>query len=452
MSFRSLRLRLLIAAAAAISVALILGGFGLEYLFDRHVERRVQDELATYLRQLSGGIEFAPDGSFSLRMPLADPRFDQPFSGLYWQVEDNDRGQAIYSRSLWDTKIALPPDPLKVGAIHRHILPGPDHTTLLVQERRIIIPTTKGDRSLRMAVGLDEADLVQARAAFAAELKPSMAILGLVLLIAVWFQVGMGLKPLEAVRRGVMAIRTGDARRLSADQPDEVKPLIDEVNDLLEAQEQAVERARTRAGDLAHGLKTPLTVLQGEARRLRERGQDEIAEEIERLVDVMRRHVDQELNRTRLDERGTLRGVRTPLREMAERVVRTLQRTPAGESHAWHIDIAPDLTVQMNRDDLVELLGNLLDNAAKWATGNIWLRANAAGPQHVMLIVEDDGPGVPAEGLPRLGERGVRLDEAAPGNGLGLAIVRDIVTAYGGSIHFTNRPKGGLHIDARLPC
>ena len=447
----SLRLRLLLFAAFAIALALIIAGFGLATLFDRHVERRIQDELATYLRQLSGGIEFAQDGTFSLGVPMADPRFDTPFSGLYWQIEDDDQALALHSRSLWDSRIDLPTDPLAIGVIHRHLLPGPDDATLLVHERRIAFPVQESVRSLRMAVALDRSDLALARAAFAADLGPSLALLGFVFLVAVWFQVQMGLRPLDAIKRGVTAVRSGAEKRLPIDQPTEVKPLADEVNDLLTAQEQAMERARQRAGDLAHGLKTPLTVLQGDAGRLRDLGQEQIASEIESLIETMRRHVDQELARSRLQNKEALRNERSRLDEMVARVVRTIKRTPMGGDRQWQVEIPAGITVRIASDDLAELLGNLLDNAATWAKEQVHIQMVAAQDNHVTLSIEDDGLGVPEQALAQLGARGLRLDEQAPGNGLGLAITREIIDAYGGTIDFKSRPHGGLQVRICLP-
>lgn len=452
MILRSLRLRLLLFAGVAIALALIIAGFGLTTLFDRHVERRIQGELATYLNQLSGGIEFAEDGTFSVRVPMADPRFDVAFSGLYWQVEDDENALALHSRSLWDTRIALPTDPLEVGIIHRHNLPGPSDAMLLVHERRIIFPVQNGIRSLRIAVAVDKADLTSARTAFAADLGPSLTVLGFVLFAAVWFQVQMGLKPLTSIKRGVTSVRSGITKRLPLNQPTEVQPLADEVNDLLAAQEVAVERARQRAGDLAHGLKTPLTVLQVDAGRLRDLGQNELASEIDDLIETMRHHVDRELARSRLQDKEALRNESTLLDEMVTRVVRTLNRTPQGSRHHWHVDVPAQLQVRIAEEDLAELLGNLLDNASKWANSHIYVEAKSASNNHVEIFIEDDGPGVPELALAQLGARGLRLDEQAPGNGLGLAITREIIEAYGGTLEFKTATHGGLQVRISLPC
>ncbi|WP_308910339.1 sensor histidine kinase [Pseudokordiimonas caeni] len=453
MSLRSLRLRLLAFAAIAIAGALALAALGLAALYDRHVERRIHEELATYLSQVSGGIEFAEDGSFSLGVPLADPRFEIPLSGLYWQIEDDEMGLSQHSRSLWDTRIALQPDQLDAGTVHRHSLPGPGGATLIVHERRIVLPTLTGDRSLRIAIALDHADLTTARNAFAADLTPSLALLGFVLFAAVWLQVSMGLRPLAALRKGIAAIRTGESERLSSDQPDEVLPLVEEVNTLLDAQEETVRRAKARAGDLAHGLKTPLTILQGDADRLRKQGEVAIAGEIDQVIDTMRRHVDRELARTRLAGAGVRTSTPCDVRTMVDRLVRTLERSPEGSMRRWEIRVPDRLTVRMEPDDLAELLGNLLDNAVKWATRSVSVegsRHDASGP--VVVTIRDDGPGVPEDALLKLGERGLRLDETAPGNGLGLAIARDILAAYGGTMTLTNIPEGGLEARLELPA
>lgn len=449
MTRNSLRLRLLLTAALAIAVALIVAGFGLVALFDRHVERRIDAELETYLRQLAGGVSFDANGALRVARPVADPRFNEPFSGLYWQIEDTNRGEVHGSRSLWDARLSLPVDPLPSGTVHRHQIEGPGASTLLVRERQVSYPTAAGARSLRLVIALDRRDLLDAREAFAGDVVPGLAVLALVLLTAVWLQVGIGLKPLDAVRRGVHAVRSGEQRRLTQRYPEEVMPLVAEVNDLLAAQDDAVARARARAADLAHGLKTPLTVLTADAARLREIGETAIAAELDSLAQAMRRHLDHELSRARIAGRTRATRWATPVRGVAEGVVATLKRSPDGERLTWTITAAEDLTVAADADDLTEVLGNLLENAAKWARRAV--RVTAAAGTDVRLTVEDDGPGVPDDKLPLLGQRGVRLDEGVQGTGYGLAIVGDIVTACGGRLALGNLPSGGFCVAITLP-
>jgi len=447
----SLRLRLLAAAAVAVAAAVVVAGFGLVTLFERHVERRIDGELDTFIRQLAGSVVFQEDGAAAIKAPLGDPRFAQAYGGLYWQIEDGKDGAVLRSRSLWDFKLALPADAVGPGAVHRHLLSGPQDSRLIVRERSVIYATPAGERPLRIAVALDSRDLTQARESFAGDIMPSLALLAVVLLAAIWVQVGYGLRPLEAIRRGINAVRAGEASRLDADHPVEVQPLVREVNDLLAAQEKAMAEARARAADLAHGLKTPLTVLAQDARRVADMGAPELAAELGELAESMRRHVERELVRSRL---GTVRGTprqRVAAAAIADRLVRILKRTPRGETLAWAVEAAEDAIAAVDAEDLTELLGNLLDNACKWASGAVRVTARVDGAE-VCVRIEDDGPGVPEDKRPTLGQRGLRLDQSVQGSGQGLAIVKEIVAAYGGSLRFAERDGGGLAAEVRLPA
>lgn len=448
MSRRSLRLRLLLAAAVSIALALVVAGFGWVRLFERHVERRLHEELEIQLQQLAASIVFDAGGKLRLKQQLADPRFNQVYGGLYWQLLDGD-SVALRSRSLWDSVLPLPQDPLDLGIIHEHDITGPQGATLLVRERRLVYTTPAGPRTVRLAVAVDRAELDRAVADFAADLLPSLAVLGVVLVAAAWLQVVVGLRPLEAVRRNLAAVRSFRQRRLARDYPDEVMPLVEEVNSLLEAQEQAIARARAHAADLAHGLKTPLTVLAADASRLKDKGETEIAAELDELADSMRRHVDRELARARI---GVGRGFgeeSADVGSIADRIVRTLQRSPKGETLRWEVEVVDRAIAAVDPQDLAELLGNLLENAVKWARQRVWLIASAE--DEVTIVVEDDGPGVPEEQLDDLGRRGLRLDSGVPGAGQGLAIVGEIVAAYRGGLSLSRGEAGGLKATATLP-
>lgn len=444
---RSLRMRLLVAATLALTTALVVMGLLLVHLFERHVTRHYDQELQSYLRQLSAAVEFTKDGRVTLDSHLQDARFGEPLSGLYWQIEEDKTGFILTSQSLWDTRIPLPQDPLAEGQVDSHVLPGPGGQTLRIQERQIVFDLPSGSRALRMAVAINVADIQAASRAFAADLWPSIVAVGMLLLAATWFYIGIGLKPLDLIRQSIQQVRTGRARRLDGDFPSELTPLVQEANDLLAAQDQSLARARARAADLAHGLKTPLSVLQSDADRLRGAGQGEIADEIGQLVTQMRRHVERELARVRLRERGPQATMVLPV---AERLVAFFRRSPRGKNLVWSLAMedAPDVAV--DAEDLTELLGNLLDNAGKWAAATVTIEARAAG-NAVRITVLDDGPGVPDGALAALAGRGVRLDQEMPGTGLGLAIAQDIAEACGGQLTFFNRPEGGFAAMAELP-
>lgn len=455
----SLRLRLLAAGGASILLALALAGFGLVLLFEQHVERRVALELETHLRQIIDGLERAQDGSLQLARLPAEPRFQEPLGGLYWQIAEEPpppgggAAAMLRSRSLWDEILRLPPDPLGSGEVHQHTIPGPGGASLLALERRVALPASLGGGSLRVAVAMDRAEISAAGRAFAAELAPSLAVLAVFLIVAAWVQVTVGLRPLGELRRRLGAVRAGQEARLgAAGFPDEVRPLAAELDHLLDAQDEALARARARAGDLAHGLKTPLTALAAEAARLRARGEDGTAEEIESVTEAMRRHVERELARARAAQAGGAPRQAAPAL-VARQVVEVLRRTPRGQELAWTVEVPADLVVHADAQDLAEMLGNLAENAATWARESVRLAGawDEGTPNVVVLTVEDDGPGIAEDRTEEALARGGRLDTTKPGTGLGLAIVGDLAEAYGGALGLGRSERlGGLKADIRL--
>jgi signal transduction histidine kinase len=426
----------------AILVALTIAGAGLTVLFERHVTRTIADDLDIHLKQLLAGIDVDPQGNLVMSRPPADPRFADPLSGLYWQLSD-DRGQLLRSRSLWDTTLKLPADELAAGDLHHHEVVGPGQARLLVAERIVLL--TVGDRRVpvRVAVAADLARVEAVTSDFAKDLAIALGLLGLVLAIATSIQVGLGLRPLAALRRGVADIRSGRRQHLPAAVPAEVRSLVEEVNALLDGQEKEIERSRSRAADLAHGLKTPLAALAADAARLRERGEAAIAQDIEAVGDAMSRHVDRELARARV--RGAVRrraGVSTALAPLVQSLIATLARTPAGARIAFEPRIADSVQIPLDRTDLAEVLGNLLENAARHATAKVLISASLAdGPS---IAIEDDGPGIAPEQRQRMLERGARLDERGDGAGLGLAIVQDVLGAYGWRLDLAQSDLDGL--------
>jgi signal transduction histidine kinase len=320
---------------------------------------------------------------------------------------------------------------------------------LMVHERPLVLGAAGDERRIRVAAAIDRASLAVARAAFATQLAWALALLALVLITAALAQVWFGLRPFEQLRAAVGRVRTRQTARLEGHHPDEVQPLVDEVNALLEAQSVTIDRARTQAADLAHGLKTPLTILHAEATALRSRGDAETAATIEGLARDMQRQIDRDLARARL---AASRGAQAAslLAPIARQLVQTLERMPRGGRLSWTVEIDDALAVAVDADDLAELLGNLLENAAKWAEDTVEIAA-APAAEGICITVADDGPGVPEAARDRLGTRGVRLDASTPGHGIGLGIVRDITGAYGGTLAFADAAQGGLEVAVTLP-
>ena len=285
-----------------------------------------------------------------------------------------------------------------------------------------------------------------------------MAVLAILTAIAGFAVVRSGLAPLDELRRRLRAIQGGAERRLQGRYPSEVQPLVDDMNALLAHQEQAVQRALAKAGDLAHGLKTPLAVMSQDAQRAAAAGQSDLATALSEQIERMRRQIEYHLAHARAAASGANAGVRCSIAASAEPLARTLLRLYAGRGIAIDVRVPPDHEVRCQREDLDEMLGNLLDNACKWATSRVVITSMILPPEGgshepaVTITVDDDGPGLPETMREAVLQRGVRVDEAAPGSGLGLAIVRDLAAVYGGTIGLEAGPLGGLRARLRLPA
>jgi signal transduction histidine kinase len=446
---QSIRLRLLLFSLVGTLAAVAFAGVGLVELFGRHVERRVEQELDSYLDTLAGNLRVAADGRLTVVRAPDDARFTRPFGGAYWQVLDEGSGELLRSVSLWDDRLSLPDDTLPVGATHTHYTKAPDQRDVILHERRVLLETPAGNRPVRLSVAINEADTEALKAGFGRDLVPGLVLLAGLLLAAGWMQVGAGLKPLARIRSAIAAVREGRADRLSLAGPQEIAPLVAEVNSLLDAQETALSRARHHAADIAHGLKTPLTALASDVARLRAASQNAVADDIEAVARQMRRIVERELARSR--HRYRQQAQRTPVRATVEAIARTLSRTPVGEAIGWDVEVEGDLAAAIDLDDLNDVLGNLMENAARAASSHVRVRANADG-NDIVLAIADDGPGVDPETMLRLVDRGARLDESGGSAGLGLAIVAEILAAHDSTFRFAASDMGGLEVSFRLPA
>ncbi len=448
----SLRFRLLGAAVAIIVLAVQFAGLMVLILFERNVISLVRNELDSALDQLAASLSLHGDGEPSLTRELPDVRFRQRFAGRYWQLSADDR-PVLRSASLGD------------GALHAKApadantpwqsLAGPDGQKLYASVRRIVpdpVAHEQGAKAYLLIVAMDVAE-ISTLDALNSQLRRTifiaLGLLALILIAAAWAQVSIGLHPLETLRTGVANIRVGNARKLSDDVPIEVQPLVTETNRLLEAQEKAIEVARARAGDLAHGLKTPLTALGLVAEKLRQRHQPDLAGEMEQQLKGLNAHVERELTRTRIAANSTVMQ-RTLVKPLAARLLRTMERLPGGDRLHWRLHCAPDFAVPVEEVDLAEILGNLLDNARKWARSEVTVTTwSAAGD--VQLAIEDDGPGVSEPDRALVMRRGAKLDENVPGSGLGLSITRAAVEAYGGTMALEASSAGGLRVLLSFP-
>lgn len=438
----SIRSRLLLISALTVSLALTLTVTLLVSLFSSNIRSRIDAELTSHINTLAGALSFGADGMLQRPESPLDQRFATPYGGLYWQIVDDARGQTVRSLSLFDTALALPADQHAEGAVHRYLLPGPAKSSLIVLERLVQVAAPEGKRALRIAVAIDARTLDEAKTDFIRDILPAVAGLGAFLIVASILQLILGLRPLAALNEGIVRIRERRASQLTGSYPSEFRSTVAAVNALLETQEAMMGKARQRAADLAHGLRTPLTVLSNDALTLRDKGDGTMADELEHLASVMRNHVERELALARISASAELRRADADVATIVDELVRILKRAPSGERLRFDIDGLNTEAVPMDPADFRELIGNLLENAVKWARAEIrirWWRDEVG--QH--LTISDDGPGVPEHELDNLTRRGWRLDTVLPGSGLGLSIVREIVDVYRIGFTLRNIEAGG---------
>ena len=438
----SLALRLVAGAAVWCALWLSAGGYALSALFGNTVERNFDARLGVLLEGVVAGSELNADGELELRPQLGEPRFEQPLSGWYWQIGDGVR-VLRRSSSLWDATLPAALAPGQLAAARD--VAGPEGQPLRLLVRAIILPGA--DAPLLYAVAGDRREIELDRQNFNRLLSLALGVLFVGVIGAVLVQVRFGLEPLRRMGRALGAIRGGASARLEGDFSAEIEPLATELNALLDHNEALVERARTHVGNLAHGLKTPLSVLTNEARR----SEGPLAELVGRQVALMRRQVDHHLARARAIATGSILGARTEVLPVLVDLERTLDRIYADKALAIEIACPPGLAFRGARQDLEEMLGNLLDNACKWAAAKVTVRAESAG-EHVQIAIEDDGPGLPAPRRAEVLERGRRLDEQMPGTGLGLAIVADLAQLYGGRLVLDTAAGSGLQALLFLPA
>ena len=444
----SLTRRMIGVAALWIAALLVLGGVGLDRVLSRSIIDNFDNQLVFVLnKSLIAASEIGPDGEVRFNRAPADQRFIEPYSGLYFQIS-GDGADTFASRSLWDRR-------LQVDDMHTdtrpHLYDSDEFSTsghaepLRIAERDAILPGSKVRWRFQVAQSRETIDDQIRR--LRSTLFWSFLALGAGLLVLAALQTFYGLWPLRRVRREVALIRSGARTRVGHDFPTEIRPLTEEINQLLSHSEAQAEEARRHAGNLAHALKTPLTVITNAATA----DSPDLDSTVIRESAAMRRQIDHHLARARAIGRRASAQARARVWESLEAVQRAVDRLYENVT----VDIAGnhDAEVRVERQDLDEMLGNLVENAAKYGGGRVFVTVEAKG-RTVDILIEDDGPGIPQEDIGSLFTRGARLDTTGkPGTGLGLAIVRDVAEIYGGSIHLEeSEDLGGLLARLTLPA
>ena len=455
---RSLRLRLLLGSLVWMVLAIAVAGWGLRALFVEHITRQLQAQLVSELDHLSGIVDWSPGGGVVLASAAIDPRFSRPLSGLYWQIDrlgDAPHLAIFRSRSLWDQALPTPAGMQVSQGDQVLSLSDRQGHRLLGVMRTLRLPDA-GAPPLRLVVAGEESLLAEPLERFSRMLALSLGVLTLGLALGVVVQLQLALRPLRWLRSRLAEVHEGQAAQLTGSFPQELQPLVTEFNRVLQQNTEMVQRARTQAGNLAHALRTPLTILANAA----DREEGGLAQLVREQTAIASRQVDYHLSRARAVAAAATRsgGLRTPVLPPVRALLQTMQRLHAGRGLAFELSSgAQEAEFRGEMQDLYELLGNLLDNAGKWAVSKVVVdvvreaSTGQEGPGELCIHVDDDGPGIPEDDRARMFVRGVQLDECRPGVGLGLDIVRTLAETYGGRVSVQASGMGGARFSLRLP-
>ncbi len=456
MRLNSLALRLFFSATTWTVVILVITGVVLSSIYRAAVERAFDRRLGVYLRSLVADVATPEENAGKFPQSIGEPLFDLPLSGWYWQVTrlDGSTRDVRSSRSLWDATLPHLADagPSSTpGGARQGYAEGPEGQQLRIVERTIDL----GDEGRYLvAVAGDASEIDEEIHSFDRALVATFGVLAIVLLLTTTFQVRFGLAPLKRISEGLAAIRSGTAERLEGEFPVEIAPLAGETNALIEANREIVARARTHVGNLAHALKTPISVMMNEAAS---QGGDTLAVKVREQTAIMRDQVARHLERARLAARVATIGTVTEVRPVATALARTMEKIHRDRGIAIDVDAPENARFRGEQQDLEEMLGNLVDNACKWAQSRVAIEAFLERPdprddrRTIRIVVDDDGPGLSPQQREQVARRGRRLDETKPGSGLGLSIVLELANLYGGGLALGAAPIGGLRAELVLP-
>jgi len=454
MQASSLALRLFVLAALWSALSLFAAGSVLIAVYRDSVERSFDERLSVYMKTLIGAMSAQPDLTSGFKEPanVGEAQFQSPLSGWYWVLRRADDGRVVSSsKSLTGEVLAIPnfePGPDRVAKTY---VKGPDNQSLRILEREINFDDTT---SYRLAVAGNAGEINEEITAFSTRTALILALVGAGLVATTYFQVRIGLSPIERIRESLLAVRAGESERLEGNFPLELAPLAAEMNALIEANGETMNRARTHVGNLAHALKTPLAVITNEARA----ADVPFARRIAEQSGLMREYIDHHLERARMAAQRRVIGVVTDVSPVVERLARAMRKINESRGVVVDVDLPDAMRFRGEKQDLEEILGNLMDNACKWCRGHVQVTATIDAPgraderRFMTIYVDDDGPGLTPDKRLEAVKRGQRLDETVPGTGLGLSIVTELATLYGGRFLLTDAPIGGLRCELMLPA
>lgn len=442
----SLKNRLIAAGTAWIAFGMVAAWFILSNVFQAHVKHQFYEELFVHLEELQR-LAKVEDGRAVLRAPFSDPRYDVENSGYYWEIQQQN---AVLTRSasLKAAPLRTPKDERADIGVHTHVISGPTGTLLVAEKLDWKNPAAA---PVQFIIGTDQRHLDTIIRSFNSTLSWALTGLGLSLVLAAALLILYAMRPLEDVHAALQEVRSGKSKTLPGRHPAEVQPLVDSLNAMLISTNELVQRARTQAGNIAHGLKTPLAILTDEAYRLEGQGQGTSAATILDQCRRMQTQIDYQTTRARIVANRLAPSTAAGVKETAADVIGAVSRLYRHKNIEFHLTMADGLNVACDKRDLQELLGNLADNAGKHARTRVELSAKDAGDGFVEIEIADDGPGLPPEAHDVVFNVGETWDTQQSGTGLGLAITRDLVTLYGGTIALGTSRLGGLLATIRLP-
>jgi signal transduction histidine kinase len=455
MRVNSLSFRLLTSSALIAIVLLAAAAFLLNALFQQALERNFDQRLKAALDGILANVELQADGTPRLQGPIADTRFSLPLSGWYWQVSSTEKNESLLaSDSLLEQNIAVPAaalDKRDSDGVASFSTVDTQGKQLRVIEQRLKLFGSPHEYSFLVAGNFDE--LKAEVSSFRQTLLTVLGLLGAGLMMALLAQVRFGLRPLAEMQHALNDMRGGKVEMLHDNFPAEIQPVADELNLLVQANYEVIERARMQVGNLAHALKTPISVLTNEARD----NKTPLAGKVKEQIDVMRDQVNLYLDRARRAARAQSIGAATDVEPVLQSLARTLTRINRDRDLKISVETPENLRFRGERQDLEEMIGNVMDNACKWAKSQIHVKAVQLPPSGddgrtwLMITVNDDGPGIPAAKRGEALKRGERLDESKPGSGLGMSIISETASMYGGTIELSDSVWKGLSFNLRLP-
>ena len=435
----SLKSRLLLAAAFWLSAMILAAGIGIPKLVSDYLVQDEKDQLSLSMDEITANIEVNSEGNLIMPSRLSDPRFNQPYSGLYWTA--NTKGTELRSRSLWDKKLTFEEDTLDISPNVK----GANNEKLIYIQKKIYLPEIKSP--VTITIGLDGDPLEKTLQQLTGQLWVILGLLFSGILFLIGIQVSWSLRPLAKMQSELVMLRKGEQQALSQHYPQEIAPLVSDLNALLFHYQELLERARHHAGNLSHSLKTPLSVLKNELEYLSVEDKNRLSAPIAQL----QAHIDYHLSRARMAGSMNILSVATSPSERVDAISMAFDKVYAERDVILINELDSEDHIAVDKTDLDEMLGNLLENGYKWAHSMIRVHSKEVEANQIRIMIEDDGEGIPESEFEQVIKRGIRLDETTPGTGLGLNIVSEMAHSYRGSLELSKSAMGGLKATLTFP-